>query len=84
LCTKNIVLNIRGCLAAGDLVEVWHHLKGWCCLAEDRTPKACLETLARQTAEQMELYTVVPPPGWLLPINVTPLLLPMAPKQIQR
>ncbi len=47
LCTKNIVLNIRGCLAAGDLVEAWHHLKGWCCLAEDRTPKACLETLAR-------------------------------------
>jgi hypothetical protein len=43
---------------------------------EDQAPKACPEKLARQTAEWVELYTVVPPPGWALPINATPTPVP--------
>ena len=36
-------------------------------------------TLASQMAERVELYTVVPPMGWLLPINVTPIPVPDEP-----
>ncbi len=43
---------------------------------EDRALKACPEMLALQTAERVELYTTVPPPGWLMPINVTPIPVP--------
>jgi hypothetical protein len=32
--------------------------------------------LASQTAERVELYTAVCPPGWSLPINVTPIPVP--------
>jgi hypothetical protein len=67
---------IEGCLAAGDFVEAWRHLKGWYRTVEDQAPKACPETLASQTAERVELYTVVRPPGWSLPINVTPIPFP--------
>jgi hypothetical protein len=60
---KNAASKIKGCLAAGDFVEAWRHLKGWYRTAEDQAPKACLETLASQTAERVELYTAVHPPG---------------------
>jgi hypothetical protein len=73
---KNTTSTIEDCLAAGDFVEVWRNLKGWSRLVEDRAPKACPETLASQTAERVELYTAVPPPGWLMPINVTPIPVP--------
>ena len=73
---KNTALTIKGCLAVGDFVEAWRNLKGWYCLVEDRAPKACPETLASQTAERVELYTTVPPPGWLMPINMTPIPVP--------
>ncbi len=52
LRTQNTTLNTA---------EAWRHLKGWYHLAEDQAPKACPEMLARQTAERVELYTVVPP-----------------------
>jgi hypothetical protein len=55
------------------------HLKGWYRLAEDQAPKACLVMLARHTAELAELYTAMPPPGWLLPINATPTPVPNGP-----
>jgi hypothetical protein len=55
-------LTIKGCLAVGDFVEVWCNLKGWYCSVEDRAPKACLETLASQMAERVELSTMPPPP----------------------
>jgi hypothetical protein len=35
LRTNNTMSNIKGRLAVGDLVEAWHHLKGWYCWAED-------------------------------------------------
>jgi hypothetical protein len=73
---KNAASTIEGCLAVGDFVEAWGNLKGWYCSVEDRAPKACPETLALQTAERVELYTTVPPPGWLTPINVTPIPVP--------
>ncbi len=60
---KNTALTIEGCLAVGDFVEAWRNLNGWYHSVEDRAPKACLETLASQTVERVELYTVVPPPG---------------------
>ncbi len=60
---KNTTSRIKGCLAAGDFVEVWCNLKGWYRLVEDRAPKACPETLALQTVERVELYTAIPPPG---------------------
>ncbi len=72
----NAATKIEGCLAAGDFVEAWRHLKGWYRTAEDRAPKACPETLASQTAERVELYTAVHPPGWSLPINTTPIPVP--------
>jgi hypothetical protein len=73
---KNTASRIEGCLAVGDSVEAWPNLKGWYRLVEDRAPKACPETLASQTAERVELYTTVPPPGWSMPINVTPIPVP--------
>ena len=62
-CAKNTALTIEGCLAAGDFVEAWHNLKSWYCSVEDQALKACPETLALQTAERVELNTVVPPWG---------------------
>jgi hypothetical protein len=64
--------NIEGCLAAGEYIEAWRHLKGWYCSAEDQAPKPCPETLAKQTDERIQLYTAVPPPGWAMQFNVEP------------
>ncbi len=72
LRAANTASNIKGCLAAGEFVEVWCYLKGWYRSAEDQAPKACPETLACQTAERVELYTAVTPPGWEMRINITP------------
>ncbi len=47
-------------------------------MAEDQAP-TCPEILSRQTAERVEFYTAVPPPGWLLPINTTPTPIPDGP-----
>jgi hypothetical protein len=58
-----VASNIEGCLAAGDFIEAWHYLKGWYRSAEDRALKACPEALAHQTAERVELYMAVTPPG---------------------
>ncbi len=55
--------NVKGCLAAGEYIEAWRYLKGWYHSAEDRAPKPCPETLAKQTEEGIQLYTAVPPPG---------------------
>jgi hypothetical protein len=60
-CPSNTALQIEGCLAAGNFVEAWGNLKGWYQSAEYRAPKACPETLALQTAERVELDTVVHP-----------------------
>ncbi len=67
---------IEGLLAAGEVKEAWRCLKGWYTAVEDRAPKACHETLARQTEERKTLHARVPPPGEQLPINVTPFDVP--------
>jgi hypothetical protein len=63
-------------LATGEVKEAWRCLKGWYTAVEDRAPKACHETLARQTEERKTLYARVPLPGEQLPINVTPFDVP--------
>ncbi len=65
LPASNTTSEIKGNLTAGELVEAWHHLKGWYRSAEDQAPKACPETLALQMVERVELYMVVPPP-WVV------------------
>ncbi len=49
--------------------EAWHAFKGWYRAAEDRPPPACPETMAKQTAEHVELYMRAPPMGTPLPFN---------------
>jgi hypothetical protein len=71
-------LNVEGCLVAGEYIEAWCYLKGWYCLAEDRAPKPCPETLSKQTEERIQLYTAVPPPGWAMRFNVDPSNVPDA------
>ena len=65
--------NFEGCLAAGEyIIKAWRYLKGWYCSAEERAPKPCPETLAKQTDERIQLYTAVPPPGWAMRFNIDP------------
>ena len=63
---------IEAKLAAGEMQEAWKLLKGWYRAAEDRPPKPCHASMARQTAERVALYQRVPPPGESIPINVDP------------
>ncbi len=60
-------------------MKAWRQLKGWYCLAEDQAPKACPETSALQMVERVVLYMAVPPMGWSLPINITPIPVPDEP-----
>jgi hypothetical protein len=46
LPASNTALEIKGSLAARELMEAWRQLKGWYQLAKDQAPKACPETLA--------------------------------------
>ena len=56
----------------GELAEAWRCLKGWYAAAGDRPPKPCHKTMAKQTAERVDLYERVPPPGEPIRINVEP------------
>jgi hypothetical protein len=75
-CATTTALNVKGCLAAGDYIEAWHHLKRWYRSAEVRAPKPCPEKLAKQTDERIQLYTAVPPLGWAMRFNVEPSAVP--------
>jgi hypothetical protein len=68
----NVATDIEAHLAAGDLKEAWRCLKGWYTAASDRLPKPCHASMDKQTAEIVELYRKVPPPGDPIPINVEP------------
>ena len=50
--------------------EAWHHIKGWYKAAVDRAPPPACVTLEQITAERVELYSYVPPPGTNIPISV--------------
>jgi hypothetical protein len=77
LRAKNSALDVEGCLAAGEYIEVWHHLKGWYHSVEDQASKPCPETLAKQMQERIELYAARRPPGWPLSIHVDPAPIPV-------
>ncbi len=68
LCALSTASNVKGCLAAGEYIEVWRHLKGWYRSGEDRAPKPCPETMAKQTQERVDLYAARTPRGLPLPI----------------
>jgi hypothetical protein len=74
LQAKNTASNVKGCLAAGEFIEAWHHLKGWYRSAEDRAPKPCPKMIAKQMRERVQLYAARTPPGLPLPIRVNPAL----------
>ena len=57
-------------LQSGDPKEAWRCIKGWYRAVEDRAPKPCYESLAKQTAEREKLYEEVSPVGDPIPINV--------------
>ena len=52
--------------------EAWHRIKGWCNSAVDHALPPARVTLERITAERVELYSYVPPPGKNIPIYVQP------------
>ena len=52
--------------------EAWHRIKGWYWAAVDRALSPAWVTLEWITAEQVELYSYVPPPGANIPISVEP------------
>ena len=50
--------------------EAWHRMKWWYWAAVDRAPPPAQVTLMRITAEQVDLYRYVPPPGENIPVSV--------------
>ena len=50
--------------------EVWYRLQGWYKAAVDRAPPPDRATLKRVTAEQVTLYSRIPPPGDNIPVNI--------------
>ena len=50
--------------------EAWHCIKGWYKDAVDRAPPPTRDTLERTTAERVDLYRYVPPPGMNTPISM--------------
>jgi hypothetical protein len=68
LCATTTASNVEGCLVVGEYIEAWRHLKGWYCSAEDRAPKPCPETMAKQTQESIDLYAACTLTGLPLPI----------------
>ena len=52
--------------------EAWYRLQGWHKAAVDRAPPPAQATLKRVTAEQVALYSRVPPPGDSIPVTIEP------------
>ena len=53
--------------------ESWHRITRWYRATVNRSPPPARVTLERITAERVELYSYVPPPGENIPISVEPL-----------
>jgi hypothetical protein len=75
-CPKGVVpgggklpTTVKSHLGNGAVKEAWHALKGWYRAAENCPPSACSETMAKQMAKRVELYTRAPPMGTPLPFN---------------
>ncbi len=56
----------------GNVHEAFRHLKGWYRAASETQAKQCRQTMDRQTAERVDLYTRRLSPGNPLPINIDP------------
>ena len=52
--------------------ETWYRLQGWYKAAVDRAPPPAQAMLKRITAEQVALYSRVPPPGDSIPVDIEP------------
>ena len=52
--------------------KAWRMMRGWRRAAVDHAPPPARITPERITAERMELYRVVPPPGENIPTSVPP------------
>ena len=52
--------------------EAWRRLKGWYKAVVNRAPPPARATLERITAERVDLYRYVPPPGEKIQVTVTP------------
>ena len=52
--------------------EAWHQMKGWYRYAVDHAPPPAWVTLECITADQVDLYSYVPPPGDNIPVSVDP------------
>ena len=62
-------------LVGGDLTlihEAWHQIKGCYKAVVDHAPPPARVILERITAERVELYSYLPPPGKNIPISVLP------------
>ncbi len=70
-CTANATSTVKSHLSNGAVKEAWRTLKGCYRSAEDQPPPACPETMAKQTAKQVELYGKVPPMEVPLPFNLS-------------
>ena len=53
--------------------ESWHRIKGWYRAAVDCAPPPARITLEQITADQVDLYIYVPPPGENILISIEPL-----------
>ena len=62
--------------------EAWNKMKGWYWAAVDRVSPPSRVTLKRITADQIDLYHHVPPPGDNIPVSVEKL--PMETHYLQR
>jgi hypothetical protein len=65
----NAATTVESHLGNGAVKEAWRALKRWYRAAENCPPPACPETMAKQTAKRVELYTRAPPMGTPLPYN---------------
>ena len=75
----DVAETIEGLLASGETKEAWRCLKGWYKAASEAAPAASPLSLAAQTAERVDLYRKVPPPGAPLPIHVDKVDIPDGP-----
>ena len=75
----NVAGNIEGLLASRETKEAWQCLKGWYKATTDTAPAASQLSLAAQTAERVDLYRKVPPPGDPLLIHVDKADIPDSP-----
>ncbi len=74
--TKRVGQSIEAELRGGDVQEAFRLLKGWYRAATEVEARPCPQTMERQTAERIALYTGRTPPGEPLPINVDPAPIP--------